>query len=137
MTIEVTKAVDFKKISQEVKADLIKNFERAMDTAATEIVERSFGGRDVNNKAFKKLTPAYRNYKIRKTHQTGIANMHLTGKMLAAITSKITETASGLLGRIFFSSAQETAKAQGNLKTREFFGLSEAQVNKIKETIKG
>lgn len=135
MTIEIKNLPDFKQISQEVKDDLKKNFDKALETAAREIVERSKQQRDVRGSTFKSLTPQYSKYKTSKGRRA-VPDLTFSGKMLGAITSKVQDLGKQLLGKIFFTSAAEAAKAQGNMKTRDFFGLSESQVQKITDTIK-
>lgn len=106
-----------------------------MADAATEIVLRTQDGVDVNGMPFAEYEEKYAKYRERKGRQTDPVNLLFTGNMQAAITTDVQETPQGARGRIYFNSALEAAKAQGNQKKRRFFGLSEEQVQRIRSRL--
>ena len=64
-------------------------------------------------------------------------DLTLSGNMLNAIDTKTEDTPTGAVATIFFSSALEAAKAQGNQKKRRFFGLADEAVQRIKRKLLG
>ena len=136
MGIEVKSNVDISKIEADLKKKLKDTFDRALSDAATEIVIRTRAQKDAKGGPFKKLTAKYQKFKIAKGRK-GVPDLTFSGSMLAAITNKVEESANNLIGRIFFNSATEAAKASGNQKIRKFFELSADQINKIKAKLQG
>ncbi len=53
------------------------------------------------------------------------------------LTHEITEDGEKLKARIFFNDPKQAAKAHGNLQKRQFFGLSEDQLQRITDRMKG
>lgn len=107
-----------------------------MSDAATEIVVRTRGQKDANGSGLKPLSLKYKKFKVLKGRQ-GVPDRTFTGAMLAAITSRVEQVGSNLVGYIFFSSAKEGTKAHGLQKLGEFFKLSQQQITKIISKLQG
>lgn len=136
VAISIEKNFDAKKLADDVRKKQRVAFERELQEAAREIVERTRSQTDVSGTRFKKLTEPYRKYKTKSGRQ-GVPDLTLSGSMLRSIIAKVEETAKGLVGTIFFNSAKEAEKARGNMKIRKFFGLSKEQIAKIVKAIGG
>ena len=150
------------RISEKLIAERQKKFERAMEEAAREIVERTQSGKDYQDRAFKKYSDSYaawktgftrsgkrRREKIKSGKRAGKmryakinfgaggnVNLTLTGRMLQNVTTTFWRTATELIGRITFSSQLEANKARGNMATRKFFALSRKQIESITNKLK-
>ena len=129
----------------------------AVSDEATRIVRRTRAGLDVDGKQFAPYTPPYNRFKgknrsgiVTRTGKAGKnarqvkgdfsvtpqpVDLTLSGNMLAAIQTKVEDTSTGATATIFFNSAQEALKARGNQNKRQFFGLSDEQVQRIKHAI--
>lgn len=129
-SFEFKKNFDLKKIAEEKIERTQKELERELESAAREIVSRTRSGHDVDGSTFEPYTAQYRK---RKTKSGRSANVDLTysGRMLAAITSKVERVGNDLLGTLFFNNPQDAAKARGNLNKRKFFGLSKEQIERL------
>jgi hypothetical protein len=123
------------------------------------MVRRTQQGKDVDGSNFAPYTPAYnkrkaalksgfrtrtgkkgKNAKQVKGPYSAIPlkpDLTLSGNMLASIQSKVEDTPTGAVATVFFNSALEAAKAQGNQKKRRFFGFAEEQVQRIKRKLFG
>ena len=134
--IEVRSNLKLTKVVDDIIADRQKKFERAMEEAAREIVERTASGRDVNGRAFKKYSTSYAAFKKAKGRKTNPVDLTFTGKMLANVTTTFMRTATELIGRITFSSQAEANKARWNMETRKFFELSQKQRKAIVDKLK-
>lgn len=137
MTIEFIKRFDVDKIKKEILEKQKTILDRAMVEAATGIVQRTRQKQDAQGGTFKPLTPAYKKYKTKKG-RLGVPDLTFSGRMLAAIASKIEQPSAAVLqGTIFFNSALEAAKAKGNMRLRNFFALSRDQINRILSLLRG
>lgn len=146
--------VNIKRWMTSLKEQQKKKLGRAMEEAAREIVQRTQGGREIENANFKAYTPEYARYKaktgrgfklegwekrLNKSQQrklikakaaAGISitpDLTFKGRMLANIRTKVFEQGEKLIGMIFFFSQAEGNKARWNQAIRPFFGLSRAQ----------
>lgn len=137
MSIEVKVNFDINKIKKDILDKQKDILERAMVESATGIVQRTRARQDANGDSFIALSPKYRKYKTSKGRQ-GVPDLTFSGRMLASIASKVTQESIGqLVGRIFFNSSKEAAKARGNQRLRKFFALSADQINRIKSLLRG
>lgn len=136
LAIEVKKKLDIRKIKEEILRKQKDNFDIALTDAATEIVIRTRSQQDAKGGRFKPLTSKYKKFKIGKG-RSGNPDLTFSGAMLAAITSTVEQVGNMLIGRIFFNSAKEAAKARGNNAIRRFFELSRDQINKITNKLRG
>lgn len=84
------------------------------------IKQRTAQGRDVNGKLFKPYSEKYKLFR-QEAGRGQIPNLFFSGRMLGALTHR-TEGSDTV--RLFFHDAQQAAKASGNQRHREFFGLS-------------
>lgn len=114
-----------------------------MEIAKAEILKRTQGGRDVDNRQFAKYSNEYRDFKIKRTGKQGAPDLLLTGHMNAAMQSRAGRKGRDLVGEIYFSDVEAASKARahmegvGKRKTiRRFFALSELQIRKISEAVK-
>ena len=114
-----------------------REFEGALQDEATRIVLRTRQGTDVNGNAFAAYSPAYAKRRQAKGRNQSPVDLTFTGKMLAAVQTKVERLAGKVVGTIFFNSAAEAVKAQGNQKTRRFFGLSAEQIHEINQPAQG
>lgn len=157
MGIEIKNADVIVRLVKEKLEKAKKALEPALQDEATRIVLRSRSGVDVEGKAFAKYTDAYNKRKasLRSGFTTRSGkkgknakqvkgpfsatqqqvDLTLSGNMLNSIQVEVKDTSDGATGRIYFNSALEAAKAQGNQKKRRFFGLSDEQVSRIKKKL--
>jgi hypothetical protein len=159
MAIEVKNAEVIVRLVKQKLDEAKARLKPALDDEATRIINRTRGGTDVNGQKFAPYTPEYnkrkaslrsgfttRTGKKGKNAQTvkGVysattqpVDLTLSGNMLAAIQVKVEDTREGSTGTIYFNSALEAAKAQGNQQKRQFFGLSDEQVQRIRQKLVG
>jgi len=87
------------------------------------IKQRSQKGIGLNGK-MPGYTPAYKKWKKKKGRQVSVRDLTFSGKMLASLS----EALIGKNGvRLFFGSASEQKKAQGNTERSPFFGMTKAE----------
>lgn len=134
MTVEWKTNFDPKKLATDLMDRQEKALDRALQEAARGIVQRTQQGRDVSGSTFDPYSPKYKEWK-RKKGRTGDVDLTFSGKMLQSIQSKIKRTTSAIIGTIYFNGSKEAAKARGNLRYREFFGLSTKQVDEISKAL--
>lgn len=166
MTIEVKNAEVIVRLVKQKLDEAKARLKPALDDEATRIINRTRGGTDVNGQKFAPYTPAYNKRKasfksgfttrsrdkVNGGYKRGKnagqvkgefsavnqpVDLTLSGNMLAAIQVKVEDTSSGATGTIYFNSALEAAKAQGNQQKRQFFGLSDEQVQRIRQKLVG
>lgn len=135
MPIEIKNADVIIKLTEERLKAINQEFEQVIADEATRIVLRTQSGVDVNGQPFEPYTEDYAKFRTKKGRST-TPNLLFTGNMQNAIESKVEKTGDSVVGTIFFNSAQEAVKAQGNQKKRQFFGLSDEQVKRITEKLK-
>lgn len=135
MTITFKSNVDFKKIAAEQSEKRARLLSRALEEESRAIIERTRSGTGISGGKFEKLSEKYKKYKTKKGRR-GVPDLTFSGRMLAAITSKVERTATGLLGSVFFNSPREADKARGNQKLRKFFGFSKEQIRRITEKLR-
>jgi hypothetical protein len=88
----------------------------------------------VDGGSFQRYSPGYAAAKA-KTGRSAKPDLTYTGKMLTSITSKVEESSTGLIGRIFVPASQ-AVKARANQKLRRFFGLSKRQIEKLTDALR-
>lgn len=166
MTIEVKNAEVIIKVLKEKLEKAKANLKEAVDDEVTRMIRRTRDGKDVDGGNFAPYTPAYNKFKasfksgfvtrnrdrknggFKKGKNAGQVkgqysatpqkpDLTLSGNMLASIQSKVEDTSTGAVATVFFNSALEAAKAQGNQKKRRFFGFAEEQVQRIKRKLFG
>lgn len=125
---------DGKKMSEEILKSAQDILDRELQLAVTEIIQRTRQGRDVDGGAFDDYSAGYKKYKT-KRGRSGAVDLTFTGKMLAAMQSKVERMGNGLRGTISFDSSNEASKAEYNNRTRKFFGLSTAQLARINRAL--
>lgn len=108
-------------------------FEQAISDEATRIVVRTQRGLDVDGNPFPEYSKQYAKVRRNAGRRTSPVDLTFTGQMLNSIQTRVTRALGKITGEIFFSSASEAAKARGNQKLRSFFGLSDEQVERIKD----
>jgi len=102
------------------KQILANNLPLLANEIISDIVVRTQKGLDVKNKGFNEYSAKYK--KIKK----GKPNLTVSSNMLNSITwRKLNGRKQGIT--IYFSSGRERAKAAGNNKKREFFGIDPKQ----------
>lgn len=135
MGIEFKSGFKPKAFSKEALGRSAKALEKALLDARTQIVRRTQKGTDFEGKEFEPYSEGYAKKKI-KAGRNIKPDLTFTGKMLASIQVNVDTAVSGLLGRIFFGSATEGAKAKYNFERRRFFELSKDQVKTIVRKVK-
>jgi hypothetical protein len=157
MGIEIKNAEVIVRLVKERLEKAKAKLEIAVSDEVTRIVRRTMDGKDVDGKSFAPYTPAYNRAKaklksgfVTRSGKSGKyakqlkgdfstpalpVDLTLSGNMLAAIQTKVEETSTGATATIFFNSALEALKAQGNQVRRHFFGLSDEQVERIKRKV--
>lgn len=113
-----------------------KVFDVQMQEAASDIVERTTAGLDVDGFTFDEYSEAYELRREKKNYQTYPPNLTVTGNMLKALRSRVRVVGDKLEGVISWHDQTERKKARGNQNHRNFFGLSDQQVEKIKQKIR-
>lgn len=132
--VEFKNLIDFKKMGDEVVQRKSVAFGQAVQIETGEIVRRTQSGIDVNGSPFKAYSKEYAAYK-KKKGRNATPDLTFSGKMLGSIKATVKATATKFFAEIKFSSATEAAKAKGNLKKRKFFGLSDEQIQRIRDAI--
>jgi hypothetical protein len=135
MGIEVIHPI---KIAEDIKDKLNSLetvFDRAVQEEVTRMSARTRSGNDINNQAFTPYTPGYAAFKKKKGRSSSPVDLTYKGSMLRAITQKVFKQGGSLVAEVFFNSALESKKAEGNLKKRDFFGFSDEQFERIKRKI--
>lgn len=108
--------------------------------ALLRIKERTLAGKDVHGKPFVPYSEKYMRFRKSKGRPTDDVDLFFSGGMMAAMQQRPIER--GV--QLFFASAQEAAKAHGHntgfngrnpSKKREFFALSDKDVNEIRDIV--
>lgn len=137
MPIEVKNAEILIKLPEERLKAIDQRFEQVLSDEATQIELRTLRGVDVNGNTFAPYEPKYAKKRGDEGRRVSPPNLLVTGNMLNAITTKVVRTLETVLGTIFFNSTQEALKARGNQQKRRFFGLSEEQVKRLTDKLRG
>jgi hypothetical protein len=97
------------------------------------ILDRTEKGKNIDGQRFKKYSKDYAEWKTTSTAKGGggktsiTPNLHLSGKMLSSITTRVTRTKATLS----FTRGRELDKATRNNKSRPFFGFSRAEQKEL------
>lgn len=135
MAITVEKAIDFAAIKDDLQRSMVKAFSDQIQLEATEIIRRTQSGVDADGQAFDEYTPEYRRFKVDKRGRSGTVDLTFSGAMLDDIQTSIEVIPEGYLGKIFFASVEQAAKALGNMAKRKFFALSDEQIGRIETAV--
>jgi hypothetical protein len=135
MGFEVEYQIDFNGILDEVKQNTGIAFGRQLEAEKVEIIRRTQSGVDADGQPFADYTEPYKKYKTEKRKREGNVNLWLEGGMLSSMTTSVEVTPTSYIGKVFFSSALEAAKASGNMLKRKFFAFSEDQFRRLSEAI--
>lgn len=118
-----TKPRDLSKIPKEMRKELQAKYKAALFRVAqigiNIIQDRTKTGTGYKGGAFKPYSEKYAAFRAEK-NRTLQPNLTMSGKMLAAMTSK----ANYKQAEIFFRGKDESDKASGNNELRPFFGFS-------------
>lgn len=137
MPIEIKNAEVLIRLPEERLKAIDQRFEQVLADEATQIVLRTRRGVDVDGTPFASYTEAYAKKRGDSGRRTSPVDLTFTGNMLNSISTKIVRTLETVIGTIFFNSTTEGLKARGNQEKRRFFGLSEEQVKRITEKLRG
>lgn len=135
MGFQVEKQIDFNGILGEIKQNTGIAFAQQLELEKAEIVRRTQSGVDADSQPFADYSEPYKKYKTEKRKREGSVNLTLEGHMLSSMTTSVEVTPTSYIGKVFFSSALEAAKASGNMLTRKFFAFSEDQFRRLSEAI--
>ena len=135
---EVSQTIDLKELFGQSFVGNEQLAQSVAQAAIDLIVKRTESGKDINGKAFKKYSKEYKeSLDFKAFGKDGEVNLKLTGQMLG--TLDVLET-SGSKVKIGWNDGVESAKAHGHnagvpgkLPKREFFGLTDAELNTIKK----
>ena len=136
MSIEFKANFSAESLAKEAIEGHQKELEKAMAEAAREIIERTRQQKGVEGGSFARLSEKYKKYKTSKGRK-GVPDLTFSGNLLNSIQTKVEKLGKDLIGLIFFSSPKESLKAQGLMKLRRFFDLSEKQKEKITKKLQG
>lgn len=123
------------KFSQSLKPVLKQELQRQTLKEVTELKKRTASGKSVDGFGFKPYSPQYEKRKRNSGRKTRPVDLTYSGAMLRSIQTKVEDNGKRLKATVFFGSAKEAAKAKGNQETRDFFGFSEEQFERIKDSI--
>ncbi len=166
MGLEIKNAEVIVKLVKEKLEAAKKRLGPALEDEVTRMIQRTRSGVDVDGRPFTKYTQAYNRFKgsfssgfitrHRDSKNGGYkkgknakqvkgdysvtqqpVDLTLSGSMLASIQVEVRDTPEGVTGTVFFNSASEAAKAQGNQQKRRFFGFSNEQVQRIRDRLVG
>ena len=114
-----------------------REFEVALQDEATRLVLRTRQGQDVSGRPFRPYTPAYARRKRAEGRNSSPPDLTFTGRMLAAVQTRVERLAGRVVGTIFFNSVAEAVKARANQATRPFFGLAGEQITRLTNRLRG
>lgn len=134
MPIEFKQGFNPKEYSKKALERTAKALERGLLEARGQIVRRTQSGKDYEGNPFIDYSDAYAKRKAKSGRNTR-PDLTYTGKMLASIQVSVDKKVSSILGKIFFASANEGAKAKYNSERRKFFELSREQLKTITRKI--
>jgi hypothetical protein len=105
------------------------------------IKTRTAEGKDYQGKPFQKYTEKYRHFREKEGRPTDVVDLFFKGHMMGAMTHRVLD---GMTAEIFFSDAQQGAKAHGHfygypphgLPPRKFFAASQEDLDKMAEEAK-
>lgn len=133
MAIRFKSSFTAKKHIDSIKQRNKTNMGQALSDAKAEMLIDISGGVGYDQKKMPEYSKAYKKYKQRKLGNTTV-NLTETGKMLKAMQVSVLETSQKLIGRIYFL-AGERDKARWNAADRNFFGLSNSNLTRLKKTL--
>ena len=134
-----------------------KRAEKAARFLVTRMVADTNRGIDIDGQAFEGYSSAYKEYRSDAGYQINPPNLTITGQMLGAMTSEVSQVGKDKVkGKIYFR-RQNTAysgkrshsnnlqtkivstvdKARYNLKTRKFFGMSQRHLQFFLNYLRG
>ena len=129
-----TKAVD--RLLNKMIKEQPKKVERALGRTASEgintILDRTKKGKGLFGR-FPAYDPKYADYRKAKGRTTSRVDLNDTGKMLAALKVTKNTRYQAVIG---FTQRQEEIKAQGNNKTRPWFGLTRKEEDRLRKVFK-
>lgn len=143
-----------KELKKNIEVDLQSVLEEALTDARDEIIARTEKGESADGLGFPDYSDGYKAAKARRLGSASPVNLslgvkHLSLKrrknkpgkgskyppgMLRSMQVKVAKLGRNLVGTIFFPASQQ-AKARGNQALRNFFSLSNSQLEKIKKRI--
>jgi hypothetical protein len=132
ITINRSALVKFRNVSKRK----LKELPRIVSDEATIIVARTGKGIDAEGASFAPYVPKYAKIRGDLGFNTSPPDLRRTGNMLSSIrlkNTKITETSAST--EIAFGSQIEIDKARGNMRKRNFFALSDEQIQRIKRRL--
>lgn len=132
MAIEVEVKIDIGRIARDNFDAIEQELGKAIQDAASEIDQRTASGQDVDGQSFAPYAPSTVKSREKAGRRTDYVDLTFTGRMLASITHAVKRVGDGFEGTIFFGSAAEATKARFNQERRNFFGLSDEQIAKIR-----
>lgn len=132
--------INLKKIfGTEIKSESIRQ-QMVLDIV-DKIVKRTEGNRDVFGNAFAPYSKAYKkSLDFKAFNKSNKVNLTLTGDMLASIDAIKTSASEIEIGFVDPTEAQKASghiKGIGRLPVRDFFGLTQKEINELKADYKG
>lgn len=116
-------------------SEVEKEFSRQLQDEIARIQIRTKGGRDDEEKQFKRYSDQYLKYRTKKGRGAAV-DLTFTGKMLTSIRSKVMKQGNKWLGIIGFASQLEANKALGNMDNgRKFFGFTKDFIKRLETAV--
>ena len=100
--------------------------------ASEMILRRTAKGVDVNGQSFRPYHPDYAEYRKDKGRRVDIVDLNFTGKMYASLTHDVISENEVML---YFAGDPQAEKAQHNNPKRQFFALSQEEMDELAELI--
>jgi hypothetical protein len=133
MTVKVTTNFNFSLKIKEKLENIQEKFSRGLEDIATQLNIDASAGRDIEGNTFQPYSPKYAEKRKIKGYQVSPPNLTITGTMLSSIRTDIRKEGANVVGRI--SVNDDPKKVEGNLKKRNFFGLSAKRLAELKKKI--
>lgn len=112
-------------------------FSNALEIEKGRIISRTQSGVDIYGKKFKKYSSQRANERKKAGLQTRVVDLTATGAMFRALKVQFSRDGNKLTGILSFGGGSESDKAAENeYLGRSFFGLSEEQIEIIKNRLR-
>lgn len=135
MGIRIKQMPNFSRMKAEIQQQIIREMERVAVDNKEEVVTRTGRGLDYDGKPFARYSAKYARFKSDKGRNVSRPDLRLSGRMLQSIQHKVLIQGKKIVARIFPISNFEALKIRGNMRTREFFAISEKQKKDFRDRI--
>jgi hypothetical protein len=114
-----------------------KGLSVALSDIKTDIARQTELGTDAGGGTFRPYSKGYANWRKKKGYRVDPPNLRVTGSMMSSLDYEVIRDGWNLIGRIFFNSATQAAKAFHNQVElgRKFFELNPKREETIRQRI--